>query len=64
MEFERLSMEYSIREIQRYEYPLLDEFLYEAIFIPDGIEPPQKTIIASPELQVYVDRFGKSKDNI
>ena len=64
MEFERLSMEYSIRGIQRHEYPLLDEFLYEAIFIPDGIEPPPKTIIASPELQVYVNRFGKSKDDI
>lgn len=64
MEFERLSMEYSIRGIQRHEYPLLDEFLYEAIFIPDGIEPPPKTIIASPELQVYVDRFGKSKDDL
>ena len=43
------------------EYPLLNEFLYEAIFIPDGIKPPPKNIIASPELQIYVDRFGASK---
>ena len=57
-------MEYSIREIQKREYPLLDEFLYEAIFIPDGMEPPPKTIIASPELQVYVDCFGDLKDDI
>ena len=64
MEFERLFMEYSILEIQKHEYPLLDEFLYEAIFIPDGIEPPPKTIITTPELQVYVDRFGESKDDI
>lgn len=64
MEFERLSMKYSIREIQKHEYPLLDEFLYEAIFIPDGIEPPPKTIIASPDLQVYVDHFGELKDDI
>ena len=56
-------MVYTIREIQKQEYPLLDNFLYEAIFIPEGIEPPPKTIITSPELQVYVERFGESKDD-
>ena len=54
-------MEYTIREMTVTEYPLLNEFLYEAIFIPDGIKPPPKNIIASPELQIYVDRFGASK---
>ena len=56
-------MEYTIREIQKQEYPLLDNFLYEAIFVPEGIEPPPKTIITSPELQVYVERFEESKDD-
>ena len=56
-------MDYTIREIQRQEYPLLDNFLYEAIFIPKGIEPPPKTIIASPELQIYVEHFGALKDD-
>ena len=56
-------MEYMIREIQKQEYPLLDNFLYEAIFVPEGIEPPPKTIITSPELQVYVERFEESKDD-
>ena len=54
-------MEYTIREMTVMEYPLLNEFLYEAIFIPDGIKPPPKNIIASPELQIYIDRFGASK---
>ena len=54
-------MEYTIREIQKQEYPLLDNFLYEAIFIPKGIEPPPKTIITSPELQVYVEHLGNQK---
>lgn len=57
-------MDYTIREIQKQEYPLLDNFLYEAIFIPEGIEPPPKTIVTSPELQVYVERFGESKDDL
>ena len=56
-------MDYTIREIQKQEYPLLDNFLYEAIFVPKGIEPPPKTIIASPELQVYIEHFGESKDD-
>lgn len=46
------------------EYPLLDNFLYEAIFIPDGVEPPPKSIIYRPELQVYISEFGKSKHDI
>lgn len=54
-------MEYTIREMTVMEYPLLNGFLYESIFIPDDIKPPPKNIIASPELQIYVDRFGTSK---
>ncbi len=56
-------MDVTIRKIQQQEYPLLDHFLYEAIFVPEGIEPPPKTIISSPELQVYVEHFGESKDD-
>lgn len=56
-------MDVTIREIQKQEYPLLDNFLYEAIFIPEGIEPPPKNIITSPELQVYVEHFGESNDD-
>lgn len=57
-------MDYKIRKIRQQEYPLLDKFLYEAIFIPDGVEPPPKTIINSPELQVYVAHFGEWKDDL
>lgn len=56
-------MDITIRELQKEEYLLLDHFLYEAIFIPEGVEPPLKTIITSPELQVYVEHFGESKDD-
>lgn len=55
--------EYTIRTIKEQEYSLLNDFLYEAIFIPDGIEPPPKNVIASPELQIYVDRFGTLEDD-
>ena len=56
-------MEYTIRKMTVPEYPLLSDLLYEAIFIPDGIKPPPRDIIASPELQIYIERFGTSKDD-
>ena len=56
-------MEYSIRKMTVSEYPMLNDFLYETIFIPDGIEPPPRNIITSPELLIYVDRFGELKDD-
>ena len=56
-------MEYTIRKMTVPEYPLLSDFLYEAIFIPNGIKPPPRNIIASPELQIYVERFGALKDD-
>lgn len=56
-------MEYTIRKMTVSEYPLLGDFLYEAISIPDGIKPPPRDIIASPELQIYIDRFGALKDD-
>jgi len=43
------------------EYPLLREFLYEAIFVPEDMEPPSKEILDLPELQVYFDDFGYSE---
>ena len=56
-------MDYIIREIKKAEYDLLNDFLYEAIYIPDGVEPPPKSIINCPELQKYVFEFGKRKDD-
>lgn len=53
-----------IREMQRAEYPLLEKFLYEAIFIPNGVKPPPKSIIYRPELQVYISEFGTSEHDI
>ena len=56
-------MNYKIREIRASEYAILSDFLYEAIFIPDGVQAPQKSIIEQPELQVYIKDFGKRRDD-
>lgn len=57
-------MNYKIREINRNEYTRLDDFLYEAIFVPEGVEAPPRNIINQPELQVYVKDFGNEPDDI
>ena len=55
-------MDYKIREIKESEYPVLSDFLYEAIFIPEGTKKPSRSIIEQPELQVYIADFGKADD--
>jgi len=57
-------MNYTIRRIRPEEIKLLDTFLYEAIFIPEGAEAPPAEIICQPELQVYIREFGKRKGDI
>ena len=34
-----------LRELRENETELLQTFLYEAIFIPEGVEPPDRSII-------------------
>ena len=55
-------MDYKIREIRKNEYSILFDFLYEAIFITEGMDKPPKSIIEQPELQVYIKDFGKADD--
>ena len=47
-----------IRKLKDSETDLLKDFLYEAIFIPEGAEPPGREIVEKPELRVYTDGFG------
>ena len=47
-----------IREIAVADYPLLRDFLYEAIYVPPNAEPPPKDIILNPEAFIYIDDFG------
>ena len=53
--------QYVIRALREGETGLLKDFLYEAIFIPEGIEAPPRDIVEKPELRVYTDDFGTRK---
>ena len=47
-----------IRNIHPGEYDLLREFLYQAIYLPEGVALPPRSVVDLPELQVYVAGFG------
>ena len=51
-----------VREIAKTEYPLLEGFLYNAIFIPEGEECPPREIIFDPEIYIYIRDFGSDTD--
>lgn len=55
-------MDYIIRELKQSEVKMLDTFLYEAIFVPEGAEAPPKEVIQHPDLQIYVSDFGRQSD--
>ena len=56
-------MIYNIREIQETEYAALEEFLYQAIYIPEGTLPPERSILKEPALELYIQKFGQNKDD-
>ena len=51
-------MDTIIREMRPEEHNLLREFLYQAIYLPEGVEPPPRSVVDLPELQVYIRDFG------
>lgn len=52
-----------IREIRPEEIPVLEDFLYEAIFIPEGVPAPPRSIVNNEDMQVYIQDFGKKSDD-
>ena len=52
-----------IRPLKPEEIPLLEEFLYQAIFIPQGLEQLPRSILKEPELEMYIKDFGQQPDD-
>lgn len=48
-----------IRPLKPEGIPLLEEFLYQAIFIPQGLEPLPRSILKEPDLEMYIKDFGQ-----
>ena len=54
-------METVFRGPRERETGLLKDFLYEAIFIPEGVEAPDRSITDLPELALYYEGFGQGR---
>jgi len=52
----------NIREIKLEEHHVLEDFLYNAIYVPEGEEWPTREIIFEPEIYVYIKDFGLDTD--
>ena len=53
-----------VREMQEPDYACLPEFLYQAVFVPEGTAPPPRSIINDPKIFVYIRDFGKQKGDL
>jgi ribosomal protein S18 acetylase RimI-like enzyme len=47
-----------VRVMRESDYVCLSEFCYQAIFIPERVTPPPRSIVNKPELFVYIKDFG------
>ena len=56
---EKEAMSVIIREIEKADYSQLENFLYNAIYIPDGEERPPKEVIFDDEIYIYIKDFGE-----
>lgn len=57
-------MTIKIRSIEAKDYPFIKEFLYEAIFVPEGEMLPSPDIVEAPELRIYYENFGNKAGDI
>ena len=51
-----------IREMDKPDYHMLEEFIYWAIFVPPNSELPNRNIIYNPDVFIYIENFGQDTD--
>lgn len=54
---------FMIRKMSEEEYPLLRDFLYDAIFQRDENNLLPRNVIDNPELRIYIEDFGKKEQD-
>lgn len=53
-----------VRFLQTSDYVCLPEFLYQAIFIHEGVEPPPRSIINDPQIFAYIKDFSTQSGDL
>ncbi|MDO5537553.1 MAG: GNAT family N-acetyltransferase [Desulfovibrionaceae bacterium] len=54
----------SIRDLREDEYGLLEDYLYMALYVPEGCRPHPRDILRIPELRLYYENFGSSESDL
>jgi len=49
------------RQVNPTDFSLLEEFLYQAVYIPEGEPLPSRDVIFDPNVYVYIKNFGASE---
>lgn len=47
-----------VRVMRESDCGCLAEFCYQAIFIPEGTEPPPRSVVKAADIYIYIDGFG------
>lgn len=55
-------MNISYKNIKHSDYPFLREMLYQSIFVPQGVNPFDKSIIDNPEISKYIENWNEDED--
>lgn len=53
-----------VRLMQASDYVCLPEFLYQAIFLPEGVESPPRSIINDPRIFAYIKDFSTQSGDL
>ena len=53
-----------VRVMRESEYECLPEFLYQAIFIHEGAQPPPRSVINAPQIFIYIKGFGTAPGDL
>ena len=51
-----------LRELNKVDYPFLEDFLYHAIFLPKGAALLPREIVFQSEIYIYIKDFGGKDD--
>jgi ribosomal protein S18 acetylase RimI-like enzyme len=53
-----------VRAMREPDHVCLPEFLYQAVFVPKGANPPPRSIINDPEMSLYIKGFGARRGDV
>jgi ribosomal protein S18 acetylase RimI-like enzyme len=55
-------MPIDLRPLIPADQPLIWDFLYHAIYVPSGVDPPSKSILDEPDISQYAENWGRDGD--